>query len=98
MTSDLGNPLLSGYSDANFARDVDTRRSTSGFIFMIAGARICWQSCAQAIVALSSTEAEYIALAGAAQEAMLLLQVLREFKFMSTAPVLIYKDNQSSIH
>ena len=93
----LGNPILSGYSDANFARDVDTRRSTSGFIFMLAGAAISWQSRAQATVALSSTEAEYIALAGAAQEAIWLLQVLREFKFMITAPVLIYEDNQSTI-
>ena len=93
----LGNPVLSGYSDANFARDIDTRRSTSGFIFMLAGAPISWQSRAQATVALSSTEAEYIALAGAAQEAIWFLQVLREFKFAITAPVLIYEDNQSTI-
>ena len=44
-----------------------------------------------------STEVEYIALVGAAQEAIWLLQVLREFKFMITAPVLIYGDNQSTI-
>ena len=93
----LGNPVLSGYSDANFARDIDTRRSTSGFIFMLAGAPISWQSRAQATVALSSTEAEYIALAGAAQEAIWFLQVLREFTFAITAPVLIYEDNQSTI-
>ena len=91
----LGNPVLSGYSDANFARDIDTRRSTSGFIFMLAGAPISWQSRAQATVALSSTEAEYIALAGAAQEAVCFLQVLREFKFAITAKK--YEDNQSTI-
>ena len=98
--NDLGgplNPILSGYSDANYAWDVDTRRSTSGFIFMLAGALISLQSRAQATVALSSTEVEYIALAGAAQEAIWLLQVLREFKFMITAPVLIYQDNKSTI-
>ena len=93
----LGNPIFSGYSDANYARDVDTRRSTSGYIFMLPGAPISWQSRAQATVALSSTEAEYIALAGAVQEAIWLLQVLRKFKFMITAPVLIYEDNQSTI-
>ena len=93
----LGNPVLFGYSDANFARDIDTRRSTSGFIFMLAGAPISWQSRAQATVALSSTEAEYIALAGAAQEAIWFLQVLREFKFTFKDPVLIYEDNQSAI-
>ena len=60
----LGNPVLSGYSDANFARDIDTRRFTSGFTFMLAGAPISWQSHAQATVALSSTEAEYTGTAG----------------------------------
>jgi len=44
----------------------DTRRSASGFIFMLAGAHIYWQSRAQATVALSSTEAEHVALAAAA--------------------------------
>ena len=93
----MGNPILSGYSDANYARDIDTRRSTSGFIFMLAGAPISWQSCAQATVALSSTDSEYIAFAGAAQEAVWLLQVLREFKFGMNSPVVVYEDNQSTI-
>jgi len=92
-----GNPILSGFSDANFARDTDSRRSTSGFIFMLAGAPISWQSRAQATVALSSTEAEYIALSAAAQEAIWLLQVLREFRFLITSPVVLYEDNQSTI-
>ena len=93
----LGNPILSGYSDPNYASDVDTRRSTSGSIFMLAGAPISWQRRAQATAALSSTEADYIALAGAVQEAIWFLQALREFKAMITAPVLIYEDNQSTI-
>ena len=92
----MGGPILTGYSDANYARDIDTRRSTSGFIFMLAGAPVSWQSRAQATVALSSTEAEYIAFAGAAQEAVWLLQVLREFKFGMISPI-IYEDNQSTI-
>ena len=64
---------------------------------MQAGAPISWQSRAQVTVSLSSTEAEYIVLVGAALEAIWLLQVLREFKFMITAPVLNYEDNQSTI-
>ena len=60
--------MLSGYSDANFARDIDTRRSTSGFIFRSAGAPISWQSRAQATIVRSSAEAEYIASAGAIKE------------------------------
>ena len=50
----LGNSILSGVSDAKFARDIDTRRSTFGFIFIFAGASISWRSRAQAHVALSS--------------------------------------------
>ena len=66
----IANPFLYGYSDANFSLDIDTRRCTSGYIFMLAVAPILWQSRAQATVAFSSTEAEYIAFVGASQEAI----------------------------
>ena len=51
-----GNPIVSDYLAANFTRDVYTRRSISGFIFVIADAPISWQSRAQATVDLSSTK------------------------------------------
>ena len=70
----MGNPILLGYSDANFAQDIDIRRSISGFIFMLAGAPIKWQRNANAVVAASSTEAEYITFVRA-------VEVLCKFKF-----------------
>ena len=51
-----------GYSDADWAGDHDDRHSTSGNLFIFGGGAICWSSKKQAVVALSTSEAEYIAL------------------------------------
>ena len=59
-----------GYCDADWAGDMDDRKSTSGYMFQISGAAISWRSKKQPCVALSTAEAEYIALASAAQEAI----------------------------
>jgi len=57
------------YSDADFAGDVDSRKSTTGYVFMNAGGAITWASRKQQVVALSTMEAEYIAGSAVAQEA-----------------------------
>uniref|UniRef100_A0A2N9GSR4 Integrase catalytic domain-containing protein n=1 Tax=Fagus sylvatica TaxID=28930 RepID=A0A2N9GSR4_FAGSY len=54
-------PVLEGYTDADMAGDLDGRKSTSGFLFTFAGGAVSWQSKLQKCVALSTTEAEYIA-------------------------------------
>ena len=46
------------YVDASFAADLDTRRSTTGYVFNIAGGPVSWQSRMQTSVALSSMESE----------------------------------------
>ena len=53
---------ICGYSDADWAGDIESRRSTSGYVFMMNGGCISWRSKKQRTVALSSTEAEYMAL------------------------------------
>ena len=58
-----------GYVDSDWAGCKLTRRSTTGYIFMLMGGPICWWSKIQKVVALSSTEAELIALCAAAKEA-----------------------------
>ena len=56
------NPTLVGYSDSDWAGDINTRRSTSGYIFQIGNNTVSWSSKRQTTVAKSSTEAEYVAL------------------------------------
>eukprot|EP00794_Sanderia_malayensis_P020979 gene20979-biopygen15484 len=56
-----GEFKLQGYSDADWAGDINTRKSTSGYVFRLGKATISWKSKKQLVVALSSTEAEYVA-------------------------------------
>jgi hypothetical protein len=67
---------LDAYEDASFAGDVDTRRSTTGYVFMISGGPVSWQSRIQTSVSLSSMEAEYMVASAATQEAMWLIRLL----------------------
>ncbi|MCO5574355.1 hypothetical protein L7F22_028138 [Adiantum nelumboides] len=69
---------LIGWSDSNWGGDQDTHHSTSGFVFVLAGGAISWQSRKQSTVALSSTEAEYVAAAMAAKEGIWLQRLLEE--------------------
>ncbi|KAG3097372.1 Retrovirus-related Pol polyprotein from transposon TNT 1-94 [Phytophthora idaei] len=87
-----------GYSDADWAGDIESRRSTSGYAFMMNGGCISWRSKKQRTVALSSTEAEYMALSEATQEAVWLKVFLCELGEMaSDEAIKIYEDNQGSI-
>ena len=64
-----GDGKLVGYSDANWAGDIETRRSTSRYVFLLNNGCISWRSKKQRI-ALSSTEAKYMALSEVTQEAV----------------------------
>jgi hypothetical protein len=85
-TSDLvlvykrGNNTLIGYSDADWAGDLDERRSTSGYLFTLNGTAISWRSKLQDTVALSTVEAEYIAMSEAAKESIWLQGLLKEVR------------------
>jgi hypothetical protein len=90
---------LHGYVDADWASDVNDRKSTSGFVFMLAGGAISWSSKKQPSVALSSTEAEYIAGAHATKEAIWLKNLVSEIwkDQIKNSPITLYIDNQSAI-
>lgn len=60
----------------DWAGDVDTRRSTSGYVFQIGSSTVSWSSRKQATVAKSYTEAEYVALSSATQEAVWLRRLM----------------------
>ena len=88
---------LVGFSDADWAGDLTDRHSTTGNLFMMSGASIDWISKKQPVVALSTTEAEYVALSAATQEAVWLSRLLTDIKAPPKAPILIKEDNQGTI-
>ncbi|XP_046858511.1 secreted RxLR effector protein 161-like [Xenia sp. Carnegie-2017] len=88
---------LSGFVDADWGCDPNNRKSHSGYLFMICGGLISWASKKQSIVALSSTEAEYVAASQACQEAIWLRGLLRDLNFTQKEPTMIKEDNQGAI-
>jgi hypothetical protein len=96
ITFGPGELELLGYCDADFAGDTDTRRSTTGFVFLLGGGSISWSSKRQATVAVSTTEAEYMGAAAAVKEALWLRNLLSDFG-LDITPVKIYGDNQSTL-
>ena len=86
-----------GYSDADWANDIDDRRSTSGNTFIMSGGAITWLSQKQTTVALSTSEAEYMALGLATQEAIWLHHLLNDLHVNTTEPTEIMEDNQGTI-
>lgn len=90
------NNTLLGFCDSDHANSPD-RKSTTGYIFLMSNAAVSWCSQKQKIIALSSTEAEFIALASAMQDALWLKQVLDELHFDIGVPHL-QCDNTSTIH
>ena len=92
------NISLLGYVDADWAGDVNDRRSVSGYTFVMAGAAISWSSKKQTSVALSSTEAEYMAAAAAAKEATWLQILFSEIEpSLTRMPIKLLIDNQSAM-
>ena len=96
MPSELG---FHGYSDSDYAGDVETRRSTSGYIFYMGGGPISWNSRRQNAVTLSSTEAEYYALTEASKEAIWLQSFLDELGYAGSDlhPILLHGDNTGAL-
>lgn len=103
-TADLGlvlggldDVVVTGWSDSDWAADLDSRRSIAGFTFDIAGGMVSWSSKKQPTVALSTAEAEYMAMAHASKEAIWLRTLLSEIGFPQESPSTIHVDNQGAI-
>ena len=99
FTKDGSNTCI-GYTDADWAGDLVDRKSTSGYIFLLSGGAISWKSQKQRCVALSTAEAEYVAMSSAAQESVWLRKLIAELTNSPNSedsPTVLYEDNQSAI-
>lgn len=85
-----------GFSDADFASDLDSRKSNSGYIFMMNGGPVTWASRKQTTVALSTTESEFMAAAEAAKELLWLRQLFIDIRVPQKL-ISLCIDNQSTI-
>lgn len=92
-----GNNGLVGYTDSDYAGCVNTRKSRTGFVFTISGAAVSWSSKLQSVTAQSTAEAEYIAAAAAAREAVWLKRLCADagLKVPQGVPLLI--DHQAAL-
>ena len=88
---------LIGLTDSDYAGDLDGRRSTSGYVFMLGTGAGSWCSKKQPIVTLSSTEAEFVAATACACQAIWLRRILKEMQFKLSNATTIFCDNNSTI-
>ena len=96
-TSDGSEPVLNGYSDADWGSDLTTRRSTTGYVFQIDKNTVSWCSKRQVCVSKSNTEAEYVALSTVCQEGIWLRRLLEEVSIKQRDATVIYEDNEGAI-
>lgn len=88
---------LKGFTDSDWAGSVDDRKSTSGHCFILGTAAISWSSKKQPSVALSSTEAEYVAATEASCQAVWLRRILSDLGYEQTTATSIKCDNRSAV-
>ena len=88
---------LTTYSDADWAGEVDTRRSQSGFIAKLGGSSVAWSSHLQRCATLSSFAAEAVALVSSAQETIWIKQFLQEIGYPTDPTPIISIDNSNLI-
>lgn len=87
---------LKGFVDADWCNCPDHRRSYTGYVFVLGGSPISWDAKKQSTVALSTTEAEYMALSECAKEAIYLQRFLRELGHGEISLPIVYCDNRSA--
>jgi hypothetical protein len=92
-----GNEELIAYTDSDYAGDLDDRKSTSGYAFLLGGGVISWVSKKQPVVSLSTTEAEFIAAALCACQCVWLRRILEHLSHCQEGATVVFCDNVSTI-
>ncbi len=88
---------LWGWVDTDFAADLDTRRSHTGYILILNGGAVSWKSTKQKSVSLSTSEVEWYEASEASKEIVYLYSILNDVGFEQVSPTLIYEDSRSVI-
>ena len=92
-----GKSELLGYTDSNYAGDVDDNRSTLGYVFLMSGGAVAWSSRKQPIVTLSTIEVEYVAGATCVCQAIWMKRILKEIGHEQDEEMILFYENTSTI-
>lgn len=89
--------MLVGFSDSDYAGDLEDRKSTFGYVFIQSGAAVSLSSKKQPVVTLSTTEAKFIVAAACACQGIWLRRILEEVKCTHQCPLMLFCDKSSAI-
>jgi hypothetical protein len=95
-SKDTGTDLIR-WTDSDWAQDPDSRRSVGGYVFNVASDSVSWASKRQPTVALSTTEAEYMAASNATKEVIWLQVLLEDSGFPQVSATTLHADNLGCI-
>jgi len=88
---------LIAYTDSDYAGDLNDRKNTSGYVFLLSSGAVSWLSKKQSIVTLSTTEAEFVAAAGCASQVVWMRRVLEQLGHVQKRSTIVMCDNSSTI-
>ena len=92
-----GNQVLVAYTDADYAGDLNDRKSRSGSLLFLKNGRVLWLSRKQPCTATSTTESEYVAASLTSKEVVWARRLLHDLGFPQSKPTSLFSDNQSAI-
>jgi len=98
LYSKRGEDKLIAYTDNDYARDLNDRKGTSGYVFMLNSGAVSWSSKKQPIVTLSTTEAEFVVVVAAcASQVVWMRRIMGSFNLLQSDSTTIYCDNSLTI-
>jgi hypothetical protein len=97
LYSKRGEDKLIAYTNSDYAGDLNDRKSTSGYVFMLNSGAVSWSSKKQPIVILSTTEAEFVAAVAYACQVVWMRRIMASFNLLQSDSTTVYCDNSSTI-